>query len=157
MRGKLTVIPEKQLIVMDRTFAKFYSDTMSEEYRHLQCVRADYPMFAVVRRRIKKNTHQEHYAGLTYAYMEEYICTHESKEQAEELLAQFKELKLISKCHSKSRRYPTIKKWFLGLYPAISEFGAEEKRDGDSEVSKGADNTNDAGYETVLQPIEAAA
>ena len=72
MNGKLKIEPATRRIVMDRTFAKFYCDTTSEEYAHLQRVRADYPNFSVVRRRIRKNTKQEHYAGLDYAYMEDY-------------------------------------------------------------------------------------
>lgn len=148
MNGKLTVIPAKKLIVMDRTFAKYYRDTMSEEYTHLQRVRADYPMFAVVRRRIKKNTHQEHYAGLTYAYMEEYICTHESKDTVNDVLAEFKELKTISKCHSKSRRYAPIKKWFLEKYPAIEDFGKDKAPTPDS------DTPGDDDYENIMPPLE---
>ena len=150
MNGKLTVIPTKKLIVMDRTFAKYYRDTMSEEYAHLQRVRGDYPMFAVVRRRIKKNTHQEHYAGLTYAYMEEYIRTHESKETVNDVLAEFRELKTISKCHSKSRRYPPIKKWFLEKYPAIADFGKDKAPTANSDAS------GDDDYESIMPPLEQA-
>lgn len=150
MNGKLTVIPTKKLIVMDRTFARYYRDTMSEEYAHLQRVRGDYPMFAVVRRRIKKNTHQEHYAGLTYAYMEEYIRTHESKDTANEVLAEFQELKIISKCHSKSRRYAPIKKWFLEKYPAIEDFGKAKAPTANFE------NFGDDEFESIMPPIEQA-
>lgn len=147
MNGKLTVDPANRRIIMDRTFAKCYRDTMSDEYTHLQRIRADYPNFAVVRRRIKKNTHQEHYAGLTYAYMEEYIRTHESKEILNAVLAEFKELKVISKCHSRSRRYAPIKRWFLEKYPAIEDFGK------DKAPTANLDDTEDSGYETVFTPI----
>ena len=147
MNGKLTVDPTNCRIIMDRTFAKCYRDTMSDEYTHLQRIRADYPNFAVVRRRIKKNTHQEHYAGLTYAYMEEYIRTHESKEILNAVLAEFKELKVISKCHSRSRRYAPIKRWFLEKYPAIEDFGK------DKAPTANLDDTEDSGYETVFTPI----
>ena len=150
MNGKLTVIPAKKYIVMDRTFAKYFRDTMSEEYAHLQRVRADYPMFAVVRRRIKKNTHQEHYAGLTYAYMEEYIRTHEGKGTIDDVLAEFKELKIISKCHSKSRRYAPIKKWFLEKYPAIEDFGKDK-----APTAKFDDSGEDE-YESIMAPLEKA-
>ena len=147
MNGKLTIEPATRRIIMDRTFAKCYRDTMSDEYTHLQRVRADYPNFAVVRRRIKKNTHQEHYAGLTYAYMEEYIRTHESEETVKAVLDEFKELKVISKCHSRSRRYAPIKTWFLDKYPAIEDFGK------DKAATACSDAPEDSGYETVLPPI----
>jgi hypothetical protein len=147
MNGKLTIEPATRRIIMDRTFAKCYRDTMSDEYTHLQRIRADYPNSAVVRRRIKKNTHQEHYAGLTYAYMEEYIRTHESEATVNAVLDEFKELKVIAKCHSRSRRYSPIKKWFLEKYPAIEDFGK------DKAATANSDTTDDSGYETVLPPL----
>ena len=150
MKNVLKVNHVDRTIVMDRTFARYYRDTMSEEYAHLQRVRGDYPMFAVVRRRIKKNTHQEHYAGLTYAYMEEYIRTHESKDTANEVLAEFQELKIISKCHSKSRRYAPIKKWFLEKYPAIEDFGKAKAPTANFE------NFGDDEFESIMPPIEQA-
>lgn len=150
MYGKLTVDPATRRIIMDRTFAKYYRDTMSDEYAHLQRIRADYPNFAVVRRRIKKNTHQEHYAGLTYAYMEDYIRTHESKENVNVVLAEFKELKVISKCHSRSRRYAPIKRWFLDKYPDIEKFGM------DKAPTANPDSIEDSGYETILPPLSNA-
>ena len=42
-------------IVMDRTFAKFAANTMSQEYAHLQTVRQDYPEYQVVQRKIKRS------------------------------------------------------------------------------------------------------
>ena len=35
-------------------------------------------------------------------------------------------MKLISKCHSKAFRYPTIKAWFLDRFPEIKAFGVKE-------------------------------
>lgn len=147
MNGKLTVDTATRRIIMDRTFAKWYRDTMSDEYTHLQRIRADYPNFAVVRRRIKKNTRQEHYAGLTYAYMEDYIRSHESTEAAHVVLKEFEELKVISKCHSRSRRYAPIKRWFLNRYPDIEKFGQ------DPAPTANSDTTDNTGYEVVMPPV----
>ena len=77
---------------------------------------------------------------LNYEYMEDYIKTHGSEEEYEKNLAEFKEQKLISLCHSTSRRYPTIKKWFLAKYPEVMECGmpdaAEESNNAeDNEVA----------------------
>jgi hypothetical protein len=55
--------------------------------------------------------------------MEHYIITHESKDTVLEVLDEYNELRLIAECHSKSRRYPVIKRWFLAKYPEIVEFG----------------------------------
>lgn len=114
---------EKNQLVMTRDFAQKCRNTLSTEYAHLQEVRRDYPTFAVVTREIKKNPNKESYKGLTYQYMEDYIITHESDETRESVLNEYFELRLITQCHSKAFRYPTIKKWFLNKYPEIVTFG----------------------------------
>ena len=126
MKNRLWIDFSKNRIMMDRTFAEKCCDTRSAEYEHLQRVRQDYPEFSVQRREIKKNTSKETYAGLTYGYMEHYIITHEEAATRAEVLAEYNELRLISECHKRSRRYPTIKKWFLDKYPQIAEFGMEK-------------------------------
>ena len=123
MKNVLKISHADRTIVMDRTFAKFAENTMSPEYAHLQQVRQDYPTYTVVLRHIKKNTKQEHYHGLTYAYMEDYIASHGSMEDRRT----YDEMKLISKCHSKGFRYPTIKAWFLERFPEIKEFGIPQE------------------------------
>ncbi len=110
-------------ILMTRAFAKLASDVRSKEYEMLQKARCDYPNYTVEIRTIKRNPDKETYAGLTYNYMMDYIRTHEAAETRELVLAEFNEMLLISKCHSKAFRYPTIKKWFLEKYPAVAEFG----------------------------------
>ena len=137
MKNTVRVNAAKGLLVMDRTFAKKSQDVRSEEYELLQRVRRDYPNFPVVVRRIKRNSQKETYAGLTYAYMEAYIKTHE-------------ELLLIAKCHAKSRRYPTIKKWFLKKYPAVAMFGIEK----DEEVTPTTEEEPE--YEPVMDAFEKA-
>ena len=135
MKNTLKLDHAKRTIVMDRTFAKYAANTMSTEYAHLQTVRQDYPEYKVVQRKIKRSKTKECYRGLTYEYMEEYIKTHGSKEERVINLAEFEEKKLISFCHSTSRRYPTIKKWFLAKYPEVMEFGMsdEEKKAAEAE------------------------
>lgn len=66
-----------------------------------------------------------YYKGLTYSYMRSYISTHEPKETLEEVLREFDEMILISQCHGRQLRYPTIKKWFLAKYPEVAQFGVE--------------------------------
>ena len=105
MKNTLRLNHAERTIVMDKTFAKFAANTMSAEYAHLQQVRQDYPLYTVVQRHIRKNTKQEHYHGLTYRYMEDYITTHGSAEDRRI----YDEKKLISECHSKGFRYPVIK------------------------------------------------
>lgn len=123
MKNVLKVDFAKKQIIMDRTFAKNSTDTRSEEYAHLQNVRHDYPNFTVATRSCKKNPNKKSYEGLTYEYMEHYIITHEGKDTILEVLDEYDELRIVSECHSKSRRYAPIKRWFLARYPEVAEFG----------------------------------
>lgn len=123
MKNTLKLDHEHKRLIMDRTFAKLSENTRSEEYAHLQSVRSAYPEYVVVRREIKKNPNKECWRGLTYAYMENYISTHEEGAERVTVLNEFFELRLISQCHSAAHRYPVIKRWFLNKYPEIATFG----------------------------------
>ena len=127
MRDIIRIDFENGQLIMDRIFEKKAMNPASQEYEQLQKVRMDYPAFTVVRRTIKKNPQKETYAGLTYLYMENYIMGHEPADRVEEVLGEYRELRLISKCHGKGRRYPAIKKWFLQKYPEVAAFGVEKK------------------------------
>ena len=121
MKNTLRVDHKNGTIIMDRTFAKLSQNTMSNEYKHLQEVRRDYPAYTVIRKTIRKNTNKESYKGLTYGYMEEYIMTHRTKSQTSaEIMAEYDEMRIIADCHSKAYRYPAIKRWFLEKYPEIT-------------------------------------
>ena len=110
-------------LIMDRTFAKNAENTRSEEYRHLQSVRQDYPTYNVIRKQIKKPAHKESYKGLTYDYMRTYINNHEPEDTRQTMSDELEHMIEISKCHS--IRYATIKKWFLAKYPEVVGFGVE--------------------------------
>lgn len=121
MKNTLRLDHENGTIIVDRTFAKLSQNTMSNEYKHLQEVRRDYPAYTVIRKTIRKNTNKESYKGLTYGYMEEYIMTHRTKSQTSaEIMAEYDEMRIIADCHSKAYRYPVIKRWFLEKYPEIT-------------------------------------
>ena len=122
MKNTLKIDFDNRIILMDRTFAKKAEDTNSDEYERLQQVRRDYPKFKVMKRTIKKNPYKETYKGLTYDFMVRFILEHESEEKSAEVLKEFKELRLISECHGRGFRYPTIKKWFLDKYPQIDGY-----------------------------------
>ena len=139
MKNALFIDFANEKIVMTTTFAKKCSNTASAEYAQLQSVRRDYPTFNVTTRKIKSNPNKETYAGLTYEYMREYIITHASAETRAKEVAEFDELILISKCQTKAKRYPTIKKWFLAQYPDVAKFGTadiDEQNDEQANVTK---------------------
>ena len=124
-KSKMKVFYAEGIIEMNTTFAKMIQNPLSDEYALLQKTRMENPSFTVRRRQIKTNPKKDTYKGLTYEYMEHYISTHEPEDKVEEVLAYFEELKLISQCHGKRLRYPTIKKWFLNRYPDVAQFGME--------------------------------
>ena len=117
-------------ITLSKKFADAASKVGTEEYRQLQNVREDYPSFEIAVKQIKKNSNKESYQGLNYAFIEMYIQT---KPDAEAQMAKYKEMRLISECHSV--RFPAIKQWFLTSYPEIKEYGkfsdSIEKEDAD--------------------------
>ena len=117
----IRILYSDRKIVLSSAFEKKAFIPGSVEYAQLQAVRADYPDFALVTRKFKTNTAQEHYRGLTYDFMRDYISSHE--EDPTPVLFELNDQIGISKCHSLSKRYPTIKAWFLERYPAIAEFG----------------------------------
>lgn len=133
-KSKLKVIYAESVIEMNTTFAKMMQNPLSDEYALLQKTRMENPDFAVRRRQIKPNRKKETYAGLTYGYMRGYIDTHASEETRDQELAEFDELVLISKCHGRSLRYPTIKKWFLNKYPEVAKFGVDAAPEAEEEA-----------------------
>ena len=128
-------------IILSSAFVKKCFTPDSDEYKKLQAVRTDYPDFALVTRKFKTNSAQEHYRGLTYDFMRDYIKSHEA--DAKVVLAELEEMIGISKAHSLHKRYPTIKAWFLERYPAIAEFGMT-KSENISQFSEAEDKAIEA-------------
>lgn len=125
MKNTLKIDFEKQVIVMDRTFAKMAENTRSVEYAELQRVRQDNPTFRVLRRTIKKNPNKKTYKGLTYEFMVKYIIEHEKPEDLKMVLDEFNSLREVGAVCGKGLSYPVIKKWFLVKYPEFENFGEE--------------------------------
>ena len=125
-KSRLSVLYAKSVIEVNTTFAKMMQNPLSDEYALLQKVKAENEGFAVRTRQIKSNPKKDTYKGLTYEYMRDYIITHTSPEEELAAVAEFDEMILVSKCHGKSLRYPTIKKWFLAKYPEVAKFGLVE-------------------------------
>ena len=140
-KSRAKVLHDEARIEVNTTFAKMMENPFSDEYRLLQELRRDYPAYSVSRRQISKNTSQEHYKGLTYEYMEWYIRKYGPKEkkELETLLNEFEHQKDIANCHSKSKRYPVVKNWFLGKFPEVAKFGLPEKKDEESSSNQTAE------------------
>ena len=125
-KSKIKVFQTKGIIEINTTFVKMMQNPLSDEYALLQKTKMENPTFTVRRRQINSNPHKDTYKGLTYEYMRDYIILHTAPEKEAEAVAEFDEMILISKCHGKTLRYPTIKKWFLAKYPEIAKFGTTE-------------------------------
>ncbi len=123
----ITVDPENGKIILSSAFRKKAFTPGTTEYRQLQAVRRDFEGYALEVRQFKTNTTQERYKGLTYDYMRWYILTYDQKEAPAALKAFEKKLD-IAQAHSKGKRYPTIKAWFLERYPEFAEFGMTEEQ-----------------------------
>jgi hypothetical protein len=160
-KSKVKVLHNESAIEMNKIFAKMIENPQSDEYALLQSIRQDYPVYKVRVRQIKKNSTKETYKGLTYEYMRNYIITHpkgikknDEGKDVNVLLEKFEELKLISQCQAKSRRYPVIKNWFLAQYPEIAKFGMDadaaeekEKQDKKDNVIQGKFHQSDAEHD----------
>ena len=157
-KSKLLVKYAEGVIEMNTTFAKMMQNPLSDEYALLQKTKMENPGFTVSRRQIKSNPKKDTYKGLTYEYMKKYIKLHETKEEAEKVIAYLEDQILISKCHSQRLRYPTIKKWFLAKYPEVAKFGIVEDEDQNNDQTEAqtteTENQNVIPMNKVSQPEE---
>lgn len=118
---------EKHEIILYKWFYEKSRHPKNTEFGMLVEYVKSFPTYTIrVREDIKKNPNQEHYNGLTYDYMKRYINKNEPEATRDVALKEFEDKLFISKCHSKSHRYPTIKKWFLEKYPEVAKFGIPE-------------------------------
>ncbi len=129
-------------IILSSAFVKRAFIPNTDEYDALQAVRALHPGFTLATREFKKNTKQEHYRGLTYDFMRDYIASHEMDPKP--VLAELEEMIGNSKAHSLGKRYPTIKAWFLDRYPAIAEFGMATAKETPAAAAPVTDELEDA-------------
>ena len=157
-KSRLSVKYAKSVIEVNTIFAKMMENPRSDEYELLQKIKMENPGFTVCRRQIKSNPKKDTYKGLTYEYMKKYIKLHETKEEAEKVIAYLEDQILISKCHSQRLRYPTIKKWFLAKYPEVAKFGIVEDEDQNNDQTEAqtteTENQNVIPMNKVSQPEE---
>ena len=96
----------------------------SDEYEKLQTARRDYPGFTVTTATHKVKKQRETYKGLTYAYMERYIATHD--DEACTIMAEYKRFRGKSDDPAValpySYTYNEMKQWFLGKYDDVAKF-----------------------------------
>ena len=114
----ITINERNHTLEITKKFATAASRFGSDEYRELKEARTDFPTFKVV---VKTTKSKSNFNGLTYAFMENYIKSHDN---AETNLAEFEEERTKGKTVASAKAYNEIKKWFLEKYPEIAEFAA---------------------------------
>lgn len=96
----------------------------TQAYKDLQTARRDNPGFVVTTISHKVKTQRETYKGLTYAYMEKYIKTHD--DEAQSIMAEYKMYRGMSDDPATelpdSYTYNEMKIWFLGKFEEIAKF-----------------------------------
>lgn len=116
----ITINERNHTLEITKKFATAASHFGSDEYRELKEARTDFPTFKVVTKSASRKT-KNNFNGLTYAFMENYIKSHDN---AEINLAEFEEERTKGKTVASATAYRRIKKWFLEKYPEIAEFAA---------------------------------
>ena len=96
----------------------------STAYKELQNARRDNPDYRVVTVTKTVKTQRETYKGLTYAYMEKYIKTHDDAEEtiwAEYMMYRGTPINPADELPV-AYTYNQMKVWFLGKYEEIAKF-----------------------------------
>ena len=108
-------------IEVTKSFDKAASRFGTREYEAMQQVRKDYPDFTIVVKTVRSKA--DHFAGLTYDFMEKYIASHEN---ADENMAMFMDHRAKSDealaFGAEALSYGEIKAWFFKTYPEIEAF-----------------------------------
>lgn len=124
-------------IVLYKWFSEKAKNPKSKEYKILIGYIKNLPNYeVVVRENIDTNSNQEHYKGLSYDYMKEYIKRFEPVETRDAVLKELDDKLFISECHSKAYRYPEIKNWFLKKYPEIVNYGMPTINENSEEIQE---------------------
>ena len=135
-------------IILYKWFAEKAKNPKNKEYKMLVEYVKSFPNFdVVIREDIIINDNQEHYKGLGYDYMREYIRRYEPKETKDAVLKELEDRIFISKCHSNGHRFSPIKSWFLKKYPEIVKCGMIA-------LDESQEEKNEETYENKVEEIE---
>ena len=112
-------------IEMTKAFYKKASVYGTEEYMMLQNARKDYPNFTPIAKGATKKSVNKN-SGLTYEYMKDYINKLADNEEKARKLDDYRTLRGLDENDeqiAEAASYDIIKKWFLGAFPEIEDFG----------------------------------
>lgn len=138
--ANLTVNVNARKIEMSKAYAKAASVYGSPEYNALQGARRDYPDFQIAI--LKPSKRNDPYKGLTMAYIEKYIASHDDDGSV------MKELNILRGKsiendefvqYAEAASFFEIKKWFLDKYPEIKQY-SKNSRDNIKRILDAASN-----------------
>ena len=116
-----------QKIEMTKKFAENARCFGTLEYRQLQEVRHDYPMFTESIKYASRKK-RDSFKGLTYEFMESYIEKHDEDGSIMEMFKDFRaQSDEAIAFGAKSMSYGEIKSWFFKQYPEIAAY--QQKRE----------------------------
>ena len=97
------------------------------EFEQMMRMRTEFPGYAIVEHKIKRNDDKQTYGKLTYDVMEGFIESHETDAQKRVvMLKEYETIKRISK--TQRAAYAFVKKWFLGKYgEEFADFQKKQK------------------------------
>lgn len=122
----VTLNHENKTIEITKQFKKAACRFGSEEYKAIKEAVDAHPGYRVVTKTVKKT---DSYKGLTFAFMEKYIKSHDDENKS--IMAEFNELRAKSEeaiaMGFDSMTYGEIKKWFFETFPEIEAFQARRE------------------------------
>ena len=120
----MTINYASMTIEMTKAESKAAGKIGTEEFKNMLSLMQQFPNYKIqvaTRAATKKSCD---YKGLTFAYMENYIKTHDNKDKS--IMAEYQALRGKSKeaeeYNAKSVSYGEMKEWFLAKFPEIKEF-----------------------------------
>ena len=122
--NKMTICERTRTISLTKKEMTTARRLGTPKYKELQTARRDYPGFTVTTATHKVKTQRETYKGLTYAYMEKYIKTHD--DENETIWVEYMKYRgtpiFPEDEMPEPYTYMQMKDWFLGKFEAVAKF-----------------------------------
>ena len=107
-------------IVLTKAFAQKAANPTRKEFKELMSLRKNLEGFTVVvKESARKANKKNSLKGLDYSFMEQYIARHDDEEKSK--MAEFKRITVKNDDMLTTKRYGSVRKWFLEQYPEFNE------------------------------------
>ena len=117
MRNLFAINFTENTIIASKTTLKKASVPNSPEYKELMRLMKQNPTFTVAEKEIKKAVGQEHYKGLTNAFIKKFISIQSNSNELEKQYAKAAEM----------GKFPLVRKWFLNTFKNFDMAAAKEE------------------------------